>query len=178
MELCPAKDRELNGQRIVDLASMLTVCTIPSQLVSIATLDDFPFHNILSLLENFCHSKFPYLPNVPNVSDVLKYGGWNMNPSNTMFTNGELDPWRAMTIHADSGLNAEAPNRMNTRTIPECNEPPPATEVFGILHPGVVHVPDFRRRWEDESGPVDESLELFRKALDLWLPCFQKSSLT
>ena len=37
-----------------------------------------------------CNATFwPTLPPSPQVEHVVKYGGWNMTPSNVLFTNGE-----------------------------------------------------------------------------------------
>ncbi len=88
-----------------------------------------------------------------------------MKPSNTMFADGKLDPWRSLSIHADTQLNLKALNRKDTRTVPKCNRPPPSDNIFGIVHEDAVHVPDLRRRWFDGKGPVDEALGLFGK---LW----------
>ena len=95
-----------------------------------------------------------------------------MKPSNLMATSGEIDPWRALSIHSTKDINPHAPDRKTTQVVPACNEPPPQDEVFGIVYDGAVHVSDLRRRKVDPQGNVDKGLELFGKALDVWLPCF------
>jgi hypothetical protein len=132
------------------------------------------FYNVTSHKIHFCHELFPYAPAFPQVNDVLKYGGWGMMPSNVMFTNGELDPWRTEGVQADTGINPEAMNRKTTIVVPKCNEPPPGDDVFGIVYPGQVHGSDISRRAGNVTGsPVDLGLALFGQALDAWLPCFK-----
>lgn len=44
----------------------------------------------LDLFQAQCNETFPEgLPTSPAVGNVNKYGGWNMTPSNVLFTNGE-----------------------------------------------------------------------------------------
>ena len=44
----------------------------------------------LELFQQQCNETFPKgLPPSPQVGNVNKYGGWDMNPSNVMFANGE-----------------------------------------------------------------------------------------
>ncbi|KAE8444792.1 hypothetical protein EG329_014252 [Mollisiaceae sp. DMI_Dod_QoI] len=131
------------------------------------------FNNISAVLDNFCQRQFSYLPPQPKVKQILKYGGWNMKPSNVMFTNGEIDPWRALSIQSSKDINPHALDRTTTQTVPLCNVAPSEDEVFGIVYEGAVHVSDLRRRREDRKGNVDKGLELFEKALDAWLPCFR-----
>ena len=48
----------------------------------------------LSLFQSQCNQAFPFpnlLPASPNIQHVNKYGGWNMNPSNVFWTNGECE---------------------------------------------------------------------------------------
>ncbi len=47
----------------------------------------------LELFQQECNSTFPEgIPLSPQVQHVDKYGGWNMTPSNVLFTNGECEP--------------------------------------------------------------------------------------
>ncbi|KAN0108655.1 Serine carboxypeptidase S28 domain containing protein [Hyaloscypha variabilis] len=132
------------------------------------------FYNVTAHKIYFCHELFPYAPEFPQVDEILKYGGWEMRPSNVMFTNGELDPWRTEGVQADTGINPQALNRKTTTVVPKCNEPPPADEVFGIVYPGQRHVSDLSRKAGNVTGnPVDEGLALFGEALDAWLPYFK-----
>jgi hypothetical protein len=131
------------------------------------------FRNLTNHLEFFCHGMFPYAPETPKVEEIHKYGGWNMTPSNVMFTNGGLDPWRGLGIQSDSGINPEALNRRSTTTIPKCNVPPEGDQVFGAVWEGQTHVRDMRTSWASfDESPVQKALELFQQALDEWLPCF------
>lgn len=43
----------------------------------------------LELFQRQCNETFPWGPASPQVEHVNKYGGWNMTPSNVLFTNGE-----------------------------------------------------------------------------------------
>lgn len=45
----------------------------------------------LELFQAQCNETFPDLNGPPVVANVLKYGGWDMNPSNVLFTNGECE---------------------------------------------------------------------------------------
>lgn len=46
----------------------------------------------LDLFQQQCNEAFPQgLPPTPQVNNVNKYGGWNMQPSNVMFANGECE---------------------------------------------------------------------------------------
>lgn len=46
----------------------------------------------LDLFQEQCNQTFGEgLPASPQVQNVNKYGGWNMNPSNVMFSNGECE---------------------------------------------------------------------------------------
>ena len=136
------------------------------------------FNNVSNHLEWFCRGIFPYTPAMPDVDAILKYGGWKMRPSNVMFTNGELDPWRALGVQSDRQINPDALERKSTQTVPKCGEPPEGDEVFGAVWEGEVHVRDLRTGKESfEGSPVERGLELFGKALDQWLPCFGKDEI-
>lgn len=46
----------------------------------------------LELIQTQCNEAFPEgLPSSPQVQNVNKYGGWDMRPSNVLFTNGECE---------------------------------------------------------------------------------------
>jgi hypothetical protein len=71
-------------------------------------------------------------PPQPDNTFTLGFGGWDMTPSNVMWTNGEFDPWRAygvMSLEQDLG----APVRQVTQDVPKCGEAPAGTDVFGLL---------------------------------------------
>jgi hypothetical protein len=54
-----------------------------------------------------CNNEFPgMLPSSPRVGDILKYGGWKMNPTQTFFSNGE----RALACGSHRERYAETSN--------------------------------------------------------------------
>ena len=134
------------------------------------------FFNVSTYALEECKSVFPYAPDLPNVDSILKYGGWNMTPSNTMFTDGEYDPWRTLSVLADKKINPSAIVRESTTEIPACNVPPEGSKVFGQVYPGEVHVPDLSEYIEEVGSaavtPADIGFELFSEALEEWLECF------
>ena len=139
------------------------------------------FYNISGQLERFCHNRFEYAPEVPDVKKVLRYGGWKMRPSNVMWTNGEIDPFRTMSVQATTDINPKALNRKTTSEIPKCNLPPDGDDVFGIVYEGGLHGKDLMKPTRGKNpgvgsgSPVDEGIELFSRALDVWLECFSDS---
>ncbi|KZP00218.1 peptidase S28 [Calocera viscosa TUFC12733] len=154
-------------------------------------------HNIISVSRTYdsfqsgCLTAFAnatgIMPSTPNVNAINKYGGWNMSPSNVLFTNGQFDPWRSVTM--DSPEPA-APHRNVTTTIPKCNTPPANNDVFGITHANMVHVSDQRVLLTPDANhtnfhtvgfyspiatePFYSGMGLFSMALREWLPCFEK----
>lgn len=131
------------------------------------------FYNFTNHAKHFCHDMFPYAPDKPDVDSYLKYGGWDMKPSNVMWTNGELDPWRALGVHATVDINPDAPARPRTTEVPRCKEAPAGDAMFGLVYPGEVHCSDLMKPNDvNVTRPVDLGLELFSDALDAWLKCF------
>jgi hypothetical protein len=131
------------------------------------------FYNISGTEAFFCHELLPYTPKFPNIESMKVYGGLDMQPSNVMFTAGEVDPWRALGVQSFGGINPEAPDRITRSTIPKCNEPPPGDEIFGVVYEGGTHASDLSRRAGNITGNLDVGLELFGSTLDVWLPCFK-----
>ncbi|KDQ61976.1 hypothetical protein JAAARDRAFT_190681 [Jaapia argillacea MUCL 33604] len=140
----------------------------------------------LEYFQQRCNEAFPIgLPPAPEVENVNKYGGWDMNPSNVLFTNGEFDPWRTMGL---ASIEPNAPFRTPDPTVPACNIPPPYSTFFGLTHSNMVHVSDLRVLLTPDSNhsdfkavgfyspiaqePFYAGLGLFELALDEWLPCF------
>ncbi|KAH8894193.1 hypothetical protein GQ53DRAFT_744933 [Thozetella sp. PMI_491] len=120
------------------------------------------------------------IPSQPNQTYAQSFKGWNMAPSNVMFTNGEFDPWRAFSVMSlDQDLGA--PQRKITQDLPKCGEAPAGTDVFGLLYAGAVHAEDLmlttleRQGAENGTLPLDRGTELFLKAYNAWLPCFNQS---
>ncbi|PPQ80737.1 hypothetical protein CVT25_001857 [Psilocybe cyanescens] len=151
----------------------------------------------LNLFQEQCNQTFGKgLPASPQVQNVNRYGGWNMNPSNVMFSNGEfgmifftsVDPWRTMGL---ASIESNSPKRTPSPIIPTCNKPPPSSSTFfGITYANMVHVSDMRVLLTPDANhsdfktvgfysPVSQEpffagLGLFQLALDEWLPCFGK----
>ncbi|KAJ7173751.1 peptidase S28 [Mycena filopes] len=139
----------------------------------------------LELFQQQCSETFPDLPSAPQVQLVNKYGGWNMTPSNIMFTNGEFDPWRTMGL---ASIESNSPQRKPTVSVPPCNSPAPGDSFFGITYAQMVHASDMRVLLVPDANhtdfktvgfysPVSQApfytgLALFQLALDEWLPCF------
>ncbi|MCJ1285832.1 hypothetical protein MMC26_005173 [Xylographa opegraphella] len=131
------------------------------------------FYNVSGTEAHTCHSMFPYAPPRPAIDAFSKYGGWLMQPSNTMFTNGALDPIGTIAIQATTARNPRAPDRHSTVEVPRCGTPPPGGRVYGQVWPGQVHVSDFSTDpFSREAVVAEVAVELFAKALDVWLPCF------
>lgn len=109
----------------------------------------------------------------PDVSKVnKKYDGWHMNPSNVMFTTGEFDPWRSLSVLSQD-THLGAPQRKLTQDVPACNVAPGKDKVFGVIYPGEVHDKDIEGDIKDKSSPLSVGLDLFSSALNKWLPCFE-----
>ncbi|KAF8959584.1 peptidase S28 [Flammula alnicola] len=146
----------------------------------------------LELFQQQCNEAFPQgLPSSPQVGNVNKYGGWNMNPSNVMFANGEFDPWRTMGL---ASIESNAPQRTPSVAVPACNTAPSSSSAsssfFGITYDNMVHVSDMRVLITPDANhsdfktvgfyspisqePFYAGLGLFQMALDEWLPCFEK----
>ena len=147
----------------------------------------------LELFQQACNEAFPEgLPTSPNVNEPNKYGGWHINPSNTMFSSGEYDPWRSMSP-ASTDTEIGAPGRMTFQVVPECNVAPADEGIFGIIYRDMVHVSDMRALLNTSdinhqnfstvgfSSPISTEpfyagVGLFMQALENWLPCFGNGS--
>lgn len=129
------------------------------------------------------------LPPSPQVQNINKYGGWDINPSNIMFATGQYDPWRGASptsINRDIG----APGRTSKQVIPKCFESPDPSTVFGLEYINALHASDLRvmtntqTPWNATTGfhaPVSNEqffagVGLFTSALEEWLPCFKNGS--
>lgn len=108
----------------------------------------------------------------PDTSVGHKYGGWNMAPSNVMFTNGELDPWRSFSVQSEE-YDLGAPRRKLVQDIPPCNKAPENMDVFGLVYAGQAHGGDLLGSTKNASAPLARGLKLFGVALEQWLPCYQ-----
>lgn len=149
--------------------------TIESQFISI------------EFWQSICDETFPGLvPPSPDVSITNQYGGWNMQPSNIMWTTGELDPWRTQSVSSEE---EGSPRRQTTQIIPACNQPPKGDDVFGMIYDGMGHVIDLNAVLRNKTDPEGlftpegkrevisseaffAGSALFERALEEWLPCF------
>lgn len=134
------------------------------------------FVNVTSWDQTQCQENFPYpqLPKAPNAQGLVdKYGGWKMNPSNVMFTDGLKDPWHTLSTQSTS-TEIGAPNRATTQNIPDCNKAPDSSSVFGVTYPDSYHVSDL----SGQGSSATSGLNLFESALDKWLPCFKSHAIT
>jgi hypothetical protein len=132
--------------------------------------------NVTSMLQNHCKDVFPFAPDLPDVDAILRYGGHNMAPSNTMSTDGERDPWRTLGLQTDKEINPSATIRESTTDTPKCNVPPEGERVLGKFYPGQVHGMDMSKSSaeaeSEEFTPPDIGFEMFSEALERWLECF------
>ena len=64
-------------------------------------------------LDTFPEGAVPPVPNVHVLNDA--YGGWHMNPTHVFFTDGQIDPWRTLSI---ASFEENAPKRIGNIVIP------------------------------------------------------------
>ncbi|KAF3911913.1 hypothetical protein ABW21_db0207558 [Orbilia brochopaga] len=78
----------------------------------------------------------------PNIDPInQKYRGWYLELPNTLWTNGEFDPWRALSVDSE---NANAPiNDTATTDIPRCGTSFPAGAQLRYLIRDGYHGSDF-----------------------------------
>lgn len=112
-----------------------------------------------------------------------------MSPSNVMFTDGELDPWRAVSLHS---IEDNSPKRTSTTDIPANGTTAGGNAFFGYVVSGGFHCPDLgnvvRLRNTSSINPIDNSEDtqtsantahtLFINALNVWLPAFVKHTVS
>ncbi|KAH6962234.1 serine carboxypeptidase S28-domain-containing protein [Ilyonectria sp. MPI-CAGE-AT-0026] len=137
------------------------------------------FRDILLEQETFPGIKDSSFPSRLNNSYLLEMGGWDMNASNVMFTNGEFDPWRSFSVSSQEE-GAGMPSRAVTKKVPACNQLTNGTDVFGLVYAGAAHVEDlsirpFQRGSIEDVTPLEQGVDLFLKAWDVWSPCFNQS---
>ena len=117
--------------------------------------------NVTSLRSDLLREYFgPYNPNIfpkkPNTDVVFRYGGWDMRPSNVMFTEGEFDPWRSLGVLSEE-TTINAPMRSVVPTIPTCGQAPNGTDVLWGHISGCrscarsLKGPSSRREWNRQS---------------------------
>lgn len=126
----------------------------------------------------------------PNLAPInKKYGGWDMSPSNVFFTVGELDPWRGVSLYS---TETDSPKRSSTTDVPP-NGQIGGDEFFGYIIEGGFHCADLGNTVrQNKSTSIDPpatgltSIEknantahtLFIKALNVWLPAFEKHTVS
>ncbi|KAI5845889.1 serine carboxypeptidase S28-domain-containing protein [Morchella snyderi] len=101
-----------------------------------------------------------------------RYGGWAMDSSNTLFVDGEFDPWRAGSVNSQV---PEAKGRPRTEVVPAAGEVM-ADTVFGMVVEGGAHCPDLGARWNTTRGRP--AFELWNRALATWLPRFENHAVS
>jgi len=131
----------------------------------------------MQLVQEQCNAAFPKgaLPSSPDVGSILQYGGWVMNPTRVMFTNGGIDPWRSLSV-ASSEYNA--PQRKANQTIPSATGHFDSSSFFGVIYPDTVHAKDlanFDGYTQQEALAFKTGLAMFTAALDEWLPTFNNT---
>ncbi|RPB27067.1 peptidase S28 [Terfezia boudieri ATCC MYA-4762] len=131
--------------------------------------------NTLQHQQDLCYRQFPdglssaYLPSSPRDRETnLKFGGWNMRPSNVFWTGGEFDPWRTLSPLSNEDFSGKF---RTTTKIPKCNVKKSITEpLFGYLLSNAEHAYDFNTLKETPEAAVPQ--RLFAQALKEWLKCF------
>lgn len=128
-----------------------------------------------SFWENTCARRFPGLmpPLDVNSSPPALYTGWDKNFSNVMFTTGLRDPWHQVGMVLIKGMVPGAPShRRMTEDVPASNEVLAGDRVFGIVFEKGRHCSDLMAG----SKNAQRSVDLFVKALKVWLPSFRPES--
>lgn len=124
--------------------------------------------------QEICYRNFPtarkagVLPAHPRADAFnAEHGGWHMRPSNTYWTVGEWDPWRALSVFSTEDL---APKGVNISTeVPDCGVETGQDEVFGFVLQNEEHGDDIDTIDNEQTQRAHEN---FRRALKKWLPCF------
>jgi hypothetical protein len=125
-----------------------------------------------------CNAAFPgMLPPAPQVDAInKKYGGWTQNPTRVMYTNGELDPWKTLSV---ASVEDGAPMRLPTTTVPPADGAPNSKSYYGVIYPGQVHAVDFfssTGQPDARNKAFQTGLSMFTAALDQWMGSFKAGS--
>lgn len=98
-----------------------------------------------------------------------------MNPSRVMFTNGEFDPWKTLSVDS---TEFNSPQRQPNETVPGIDATSSNGSYFGTIYSGQVHAVDMFAPEGDlpeRLASFDKGLNLFTSALDQWLPAFNST---
>lgn len=151
------------------------VCTEYFHLRTTAPQDPYNIISTMLTTESVwadnCARNYPWLkqPSDKELHVPSLYAGWDKNVSNVMFISGVHDPWHEVSIAPSNGLVPDAPrDRIMTDEVPHCGKPMDGREVFGLVLPEGRHCSDLIPGSEDAR----KATELFKKALEVWLPCF------
>ncbi|KAH8151395.1 uncharacterized protein LAJ45_04597 [Morchella importuna] len=150
------------------------VCTDVGLLLTVPPTGDsiYPrkYNSYEYMREYWCLNSFN-ITAPPGRDLVRKYGGWNMASSNTLFVDGEFDPWIGASVNSPV---AEAKGRPRTEVVPAAGQVMTDT-VFGMVVEGGAHCPDLGRGWNASGRPA---FELWNKALATWLPKFENHTVS
>lgn len=158
------------------LAGSSDEVTVVSRLYNVTAVRDIEIRQ-----ETFARWPMEHIPPEADFMKTKGLGGWNMRASNTLFTNGEIDPWTAFSV---ASKEVGAPFRKIVQTVPRCNRPPPGSDVFGLVFPKAVHAADFEPTFgatnvydvkPSQRTPLQHGLALFLEAWKVWAPCFNES---
>ena len=117
------------------------------------------------------------LPKAINNKPILDLGGWDVEVSNVMFTNGEFDPWRAFGV---ASQEEGAPKRQIMQDVPACNKAAVDKKIFGLVYPGAVHAEDLLTSNYSSAAlvqgqtPQEQGMKLFLDAWRTWSDCYSK----
>jgi thymus-specific serine protease len=128
-----------------------------SELGYYQTAPKFPLFSIRSqtidikYYQGQCNFLFPGIVSTPSIRKTnKKFGGFNGKFSRTIFINGEIDPWTALTVSSES---ANPKIEGNTRFLVE----------------GGSHVLDFSPSSPSDSDSLKEARSFVRNTLAKWL---------
>lgn len=80
--------------------------SIQSQFLTVASTKQ-------ECLDTFPEGAVPPEPRAQALNDA--YGGWFTNPTHVLFTNGEIDPWRTLSV---ASFEENAPKRTGSLVTP------------------------------------------------------------
>src|SRR5450432_2880151 len=142
------------------------------------------FTNATEQIQNRVATFGPSAAGGPNTAKGnQQFGGWHLQTTNVFHTNGEYDPWRALSIASD--ISPSQPNNILTTQIPPANSLSPNGTIFGMVIKNGLHGSDINSYnvtaiWANVTLAKDsfdrsayEAHGVFVKALDVWLPAYK-----